>query len=109
MNSHKRRAVAQRCPYPPIRNLISIGGQHQGVYGFPRCPENLSKICDEIRSLLNFGAYELFVQRILVQAQYWHDPLNEKLYRDKSLFLADINQEIVRNLVLKIRKDYFYK
>lgn len=78
-----------------MRNLISIGGQHQGVYGFPRCPESLSKICDEIRSLLNFGAYELFVQKILVQAQYWHDPLNEKLYREKSLFLADINQEIV--------------
>lgn len=25
-----RRAVAQRCPFPPIRNLISLGGQHQG-------------------------------------------------------------------------------
>lgn len=30
------RAVAQRCPSPPMRNLVSIGGQHQGVYGFPR-------------------------------------------------------------------------
>jgi palmitoyl-protein thioesterase len=30
------RAVAQRCPTPPMLNLISIGGQHQGVYGFPR-------------------------------------------------------------------------
>lgn len=87
--------MAQRCPYPPVRNLISIGGQHQGVYGFPRCPDSLSKICDEVRSLLNIGAYEKFVQKILVQAQYWHDPLNEKLYREKSLFLADINQEIV--------------
>lgn len=29
----------------------------------------------------------------LVQAEYWHDPLNEKLYREKSVFLADINQE----------------
>lgn len=25
-----RRAVAQRCPVPPMLNLISIGGQHQG-------------------------------------------------------------------------------
>ena len=24
------RAVAQRCPYPPMINLISFGGQHQG-------------------------------------------------------------------------------
>lgn len=25
-----RRAVAQRCPVPPMQNLISVGGQHQG-------------------------------------------------------------------------------
>lgn len=25
-----RRAVAQRCPSPPMKNLISVGGQHQG-------------------------------------------------------------------------------
>lgn len=30
-----------------------------------------------------------------VQAQYWHDPYNEVLYREKSQFLADINQEKV--------------
>lgn len=24
------RALAQRCPSPPMLNLISIGGQHQG-------------------------------------------------------------------------------
>lgn len=28
-----RRAVAQRCPSPPMINLISIGGQHQGNLG----------------------------------------------------------------------------
>ena len=32
----------------------------------------------------------------LVQAEYWHDPLNEDEYRQKSVFLADINQEQVR-------------
>lgn len=40
----------------------------------------------------------------LVQAQYWHDPLNDDLYKKYSLFLADINQERVserKNLVLK--------
>lgn len=25
-----RRAVAQRCPSPPMKKLISVGGQHQG-------------------------------------------------------------------------------
>lgn len=31
----------------------------------------------------------------LVQAQYWHDPFNDDLYKKHSLFLADINQERV--------------
>lgn len=26
-----RRAVAQRCPSPPMKTLISVGGQHQGM------------------------------------------------------------------------------
>ena len=38
------------------------------------------------------------VQNHLVQAQYWHDPLDEETYRAKSVFLADINQENVSRL-----------
>ena len=66
-----------------------------GVYGFPRCPGEHSILCDYMRKLLNYGAYTDFVQKHLVQAQYWHDPLDEAEYRAKSLFLADINQENV--------------
>ncbi|KAL8561741.1 Palmitoyl-protein thioesterase 1 [Nucella lapillus] len=82
------RAIAQRCPSPPILNLISVGGQHQGVYGFPRCPGENETLCDIVRKLLNYGVYES-----LVQAEYWQDPLNLKEYVEKSVFLADINQE----------------
>lgn len=28
-----------------------------------------------------------------MQATYWHDPLNEKMYKEGSTFLADINNE----------------
>uniref|UniRef100_A0A8C5DSV7 Palmitoyl-protein thioesterase 1 n=1 Tax=Gouania willdenowi TaxID=441366 RepID=A0A8C5DSV7_GOUWI len=87
------RAVAQRCDTPPMKILISVGGQHQGVYGLPRCPGESSPVCDFIRKMLNSGAYSDIVQKHLVQAQYWHDPLNDNLYRNYSLFLADINQE----------------
>ncbi|NXD11494.1 PPT1 thioesterase, partial [Nothocercus nigrocapillus] len=87
------RAVAQRCPSPPMFNLISVGGQHQGVYGFPRCPGESSHICDWIRKTLDLGAYTPTVQEHLVQAEYWHDPLKEEDYRKNSIFLADINQE----------------
>lgn len=54
-----------------------------------------ASLCNDIRELLNFGAYNRYVQSTLVQAQYWHDPLNEKEYREKSVFIADINQERV--------------
>lgn len=87
------RAVAQRCPSPPMINLVTLGAQHQGVFGLPRCPGEETSYCDLARKLLNYGAYTDFVQRNLVQAQYWHDPLAENLYREKSLFLADINNE----------------
>lgn len=33
------------------------------------------------------------MQDKLVQAEYWHDPLHEDLYRNKSVFLADINND----------------
>ena len=54
-------------------NLISVGGQHQGVFGFPRCPGDNVTVCNYIRDLLRLGAYESFVQEHLVQAEYWHD------------------------------------
>ncbi|KAL1256099.1 hypothetical protein QQF64_014160 [Cirrhinus molitorella] len=95
------RALVQRCPDPPMKNLISVGGQHQGVFGLPRCPGESSHICDWIRKMLNSGAYTDIVQKHLVQAQYWHDPLNDDLYKKHSLFLADINQERVVNETYK--------
>ncbi|KAM9824202.1 palmitoyl-protein thioesterase 1 [Neosynchiropus ocellatus] len=95
------RAVAQRCPSPPMKTLISVGGQQQGVYGLPRCPGESSVICDFIRKALNSGAYTDLVQEHLVQAQYWHDPLNDDLYKMHSRFLADINQERVVNETYK--------
>ncbi|XP_038656207.1 palmitoyl-protein thioesterase 1-like [Scyliorhinus canicula] len=87
------RAVAQRCPSPAMINLITFGAQHQGVYGLPHCPGESSHVCNWIRKMLNEGAYSSLLQDHLVQAEYWHDPLNEALYRNKSIFLAEINQE----------------
>lgn len=87
------RGIAQRCPQPQMVNLISLGGQHQGIYGLPRCPGENKTLCDLARKLLNYGAYLDFVQQHSTQAEYWHDPLQEELYKQKSVFLADINNE----------------
>lgn len=86
------RGIAQKCPFPPMKTLISMGGQHQGVYGLPYCPGQKS-YCDAVRRLLDIGAYLGFVQKNSIQAQYWHDPYAEETYRKKSIFLADINNE----------------
>ncbi|CAH8644355.1 unnamed protein product [Heterobilharzia americana] len=51
-----------------VRTLVQKCPQ-QGVFGIPKCTESL------------------------VQAQYWHDPLKEDVYRQYSQFLADANQE----------------
>jgi len=87
------RGLAQRCPHPPILNLISIGGPQQGVYGLPSCLGEDHTVCDYMRRLLNYGAYVGWIQRMLVQAQYWHDPLDDATYRQKSLWIADINND----------------
>ncbi|KAH8386449.1 hypothetical protein KR093_000606, partial [Drosophila rubida] len=91
------RALAQRCPTPPMRTLISLGGQHQGIFGLPKCPTLKQRSCEYISQLLNYAAYEDWVQQQLVQATYWHDPLHESKYRLQSSFLADINNELYVN------------
>ncbi|XP_049874313.1 palmitoyl-protein thioesterase 1 [Pectinophora gossypiella] len=96
------RGVIQKCGHkiPQVKNFISLGGQHQGVYGVPNCGPLTHKSCDYVRKLLNYAAYVSWVQNGLVQATYWHDPLNEAKYKEKSIFLADINNE------RKINKTY---
>ncbi|XP_023291189.2 palmitoyl-protein thioesterase 1 [Lucilia cuprina] len=91
------RALAQRCPLPPMKVLITMGGQHQGVFGLPKCPSLKSKTCEYIRRLLNTAAYDTWTQLELVQATYWHDPLDEEKYKARSTFLADINNEVFVN------------
>ncbi|KAK9502490.1 hypothetical protein O3M35_011261 [Rhynocoris fuscipes] len=94
------RAVAQRCPNG-MKNLISFGGQHQGVYGVPKCPAPKHKLCEYLRILLDKGAYWSWVQDEFVQAEYWHDPIREDVYKESSYFLADINNERYFNKTYK--------
>lgn len=95
------RAIAQRCPNPPMLNFISFGGQHQGVYGIPNCASLNHAMCDYIRRMLNYGAYFKLIQETLVQAGYWHNPLQEDEYKHYNLFLADINNELKINETYK--------
>ncbi|XP_074028624.1 palmitoyl-protein thioesterase 1 [Leptinotarsa decemlineata] len=91
------RGLVQRCPQAKVKNLISLAGQHQGVYGIFHCGPLTEKMCDFIRRSLNHAAYKPEIQKMIVQATFWHDPLNEQIYRDHSTFLSDINNEKVLN------------
>ncbi len=98
------RAVVQRCSnndtYPnpsniklQVNNLISIGGQHRGVFGLPHCPGDNVTLCEYARKLLDYGAYQSFVQAHLAQANYWNDPFDRNGYLNYCTFLPDINNE----------------
>ena len=67
------RALAQTCAGAKVLNLISIGGPQQGIFGLPECLGEKG-VCEEVKRLLDIGAYTPLVQNRLVQAQYWHDP-----------------------------------
>lgn len=93
----RSRGLIQRCVSAKVVNFISLGGQHQGIYGVPLCDERGHLPCQLLRWLLNYFAYTSWVQKHIAQATYWHDPLHEDKYRMKSSFLADINNERMVN------------
>ncbi|XP_066581717.1 palmitoyl-protein thioesterase 1-like [Prorops nasuta] len=90
------RAIAQRCPVPQMLNLISLGGQHQGIYGTGKCVNHEHSMCDYVRRILTFGANLRAIQEHIVPASYWHDPHHLEEYKH-NIFLADINNELSIN------------
>ncbi|KIZ02205.1 palmitoyl-protein thioesterase [Monoraphidium neglectum] len=93
------RAVVERCAHtlPPIRTLVTVGGQHQGVMNTPGCTQDAdgwsAKACAIMQTLLARGAYAPWVRENVVQAQYFKDPSALLSYVANNIFLADINNE----------------
>lgn len=96
------RAYVEQCNDPPVHNLVTLGGQHQGVYGLPHCRASKSWICDELRRIINeVGVYSDIAQRISTQANYWHDANDEPMYRKRNLWLPIINNDGTFNATYK--------
>jgi palmitoyl-protein thioesterase len=110
------RAYVQRCNIPRVRNLITIGAQHQGVMDLPGCqsdapvsdegdsdfalvqvlmPDILAKDgdCGWWQRMVKKNIYSDLVQGRIVQAQYFKDPHRFEEYLQKNSFLTDINNE----------------
>ncbi|EED19687.1 palmitoyl-protein thioesterase precursor [Talaromyces stipitatus ATCC 10500] len=87
------RAFVQRCNFPKVRNLVTLGSQHNGIYKFQSCQSSGDWVCRSAEALLRFGRWSDFVQSRLVPAQYFRDVNEYDSYLEHSNFLADINNE----------------
>eukprot|EP01013_Petalomonas_cantuscygni_P019986 TRINITY_DN38102_c0_g1_i1.p1 TRINITY_DN38102_c0_g1~~TRINITY_DN38102_c0_g1_i1.p1 ORF type:complete len:296 (+),score=60.65 TRINITY_DN38102_c0_g1_i1:78-965(+) len=88
------RAYVERCNDPPVRNLITFGGQHMGVMDVPGCLGTNATLCSIMERLLSLGAYAPGINTLSVQAQYFRDPMQRDAYLANNVFLPDINNEL---------------
>ncbi|XP_054283539.1 palmitoyl-protein thioesterase 1-like [Macrosteles quadrilineatus] len=87
------RAVAQRCPNPPMFNLITLGAQHQGYYSLGKNLFSLPEFFVDKHSY-----WEYIRKKSIVVNQLWHDPINHNKYVEENTFIADINNEKTLNV-----------
>lgn len=87
------RAYVERCNFPPVRNLVTFGSQHNGISDFENCASATDFVCQSANALLKFGTWSQFVQSRLIPAQYFRDPEDLQPYLESSNFLADVNNE----------------
>ncbi|KAI0100638.1 palmitoyl-protein thioesterase 1 [Nemania sp. FL0031] len=86
------RAYVERCNFPPVRNLVTFGSQHNGIVDYRTCASR-DWLCRGAMALLHGNTWASFVQSRLVPAQYFRDPADLDSYLAHSNFLADINNE----------------
>ncbi|KAF5644999.1 palmitoyl thioesterase [Fusarium tjaetaba] len=89
------RAYVERCNWPQVRSLVTIGSQHNGISDFDVCRPT-DWLCKGAMALLRLGTWSDAVQSNVVPAQYYRDPATEDAYNkylENSHFLADINNE----------------
>ncbi|KAI2621432.1 alpha/beta-hydrolase [Hypomontagnella submonticulosa] len=86
------RGYVERCNFPPVRNLVTFGSQHNGIVDYKACSA-ADWLCKGAMALLHGNTWSSWVQSRLVPAQYFRDPKDLDSYLEHSNFLADINNE----------------
>lgn len=84
------RAAIERCNLP-IRTLITFGSPHNGISDFLYCTG--SAVCRVQNAVLKRQALTNYQQTHIIPAQYFRDPKSIEDYLERSLFLADVNNE----------------
>jgi len=87
------RGLAQRCPSPPMRTLVTYGAPSNGIFGVPDCLETVDNydLCEFVRQILAAAVYDPDMQDLVAPAQYYRDPLNHTNFIEGSKFLSDLN------------------
>lgn len=86
------RAYIEQCNSPPVRNLVTVGSQHNGISEFQECKWS-DLVCKGAEAILHAGRWSDLVQGGFVPAQYYRDPEELDAYLEHSGFLADVNNE----------------
>lgn len=86
------RGYIERCNFPPVRNLVTVGSQHNGISEFQQCKWT-DLLCNAAELILHAGRWSGVVQGGMVPAQYFRDPEELDEYLVNSNFLADVNNE----------------
>lgn len=86
------RAYVEQCNFPPVRNLVTVGSQHNGISEFQECKWS-DLVCKGAEAILHAGRWSDLVQGGFVPAQYYRDPEDLEAYIEHSNFLADVNNE----------------
>jgi palmitoyl-protein thioesterase len=91
------RGYVERCNNPPVRNLVTLGSQHDGITEYQNCKDG-DWVCKSWVGLLRTNTWTNYVQSRVVPAQYFrvtNDSTGEPTddYLEHSNFLADVNNE----------------
>ncbi|KAK2467819.1 hypothetical protein APHAL10511_000114 [Amanita phalloides] len=86
------RGYVERYNQPPVNNLITFGSQHMGISDLPVC-NPYDFLCELARRAAKSAVYGEWVQKNLVQAQYFRDPGKYETYLSSNHFLTSINNE----------------
>lgn len=98
------RGLAQKCPNPPMKTLVTYGAPSNGIFGVPDCEASTGSydLCELVRQILGAAVYDPDMQSLVAPAQYYRDPLRHEEFLQGSHFLADLNN-------LKEEKNQQYK
>lgn len=51
------RGLVERCPYPPMKNLITLASPHQGVFSYPQCDKYFGPLCNAVQFTIKHFLY----------------------------------------------------